>query len=71
MSYTYYQDYLDPSKYSVLDDSNNEWRGVITRTKDWKWESENGKIFDTRTEAANDNAPGSPPLRQAVIRSHR
>ena len=63
MKYTYYQDYKDPSKYSVADDANNEWRGVITRTEEGKWKSESGGIFDTRSEAADHNAAGSPPVR--------
>ena len=55
MSYEYFQDFREPWKYSVADNSNNEWRGVITRTEDRKWKSENGNVFDhdKRMEAAN------------------
>ena len=63
MDYAYYPDHRDPMQFSVADYINNQWRGVITLTKEGKWVSENGKTFNTRIGAANDNAPGSPPLR--------
>jgi hypothetical protein len=53
------------SKYSVADNANNEWHGVITRTEEGKWKSESGGILDTQSEASDHNDPGSPPVRPA------
>jgi hypothetical protein len=64
MSYAYYSDHRDPSRFSVQDIAKNEWRGEVTRSNDGKWESENGRVFDTRDEAAEDNDPGTPPSHQ-------
>jgi hypothetical protein len=61
ISYSYYQDPKDPSKFSVADLNNNQWRGVITRTRYGKWQSESGRVFRTQTEAADQNALGSSP----------
>jgi hypothetical protein len=63
MTYSYYQDPEGPSKFSVADNVFNEWRGVITRTHDDKWRSQNGQIFTTQPEAADHNVLGSPPSR--------
>jgi hypothetical protein len=37
MDYAYYPDHIDPVKFTVTDNTNNEWRGVITLTKEGKW----------------------------------
>jgi hypothetical protein len=39
------------------------WLPDITRTKEDKMEIGNGRVFDTRYEAAEDNAPGKPPVK--------
>jgi len=67
MGYAYYSDHKDPTKFIVRDPSKNEWRGVVRRTEDDKWESEKGGRFDTREEAANDNAPTGPPVKLGTI----
>lgn len=43
----YYRNPSDPSQFSVADNVNHEWRGVITQTEDGKWRSGKGKVFGT------------------------
>jgi hypothetical protein len=66
MGYAYYADHSDPSKFNVRDSARNEWRGVIKRTHEGKWESEDGKLFDSRDAAAQNNDSGRPPLKLGI-----
>lgn len=46
---------------SVRDPIKQQGRGSIKQTNDGKWESENGNVFDTMDEAADDNGPSDLP----------
>jgi hypothetical protein len=61
MKYSYYINPASEESVHVLNRTTNEWQGLIVRTKDGRWQSENGKIFGSRDEAADDNGPGEPP----------